>query len=220
MTPPTPLRVVAYCRVSTSKQAKEGVSLEAQQQKLQAYADLFDYTIVEMIVDRAESAKSLDRPELQRALGMLGKTADSLLIPKLDRLTRSVRDIGFLIEKYFQKYGLLSVEDHLDTTTAAGKMLINILTTFGQYEREAIGERTAAAKRYQKSMGRYVGGHPPYGWRREGTTVVKDANEQAAIEDMKARRMLGEALYSIGQVHRTRKGTPMDSSQVRRIISE
>ena len=84
-------KTIAYLRVSTDKQADKGISLEAQQDKAKAYASLYDLDLVEVIIDAGESAKTLERPGLQRALSML-KTgqADALLVVKLDRLTRSV----------------------------------------------------------------------------------------------------------------------------------
>src|SRR5579872_5990046 len=97
-----PTKTIAYLRVSTEKQADRGVSLDAQRVKAAAYAELYDLELVETIVDAGESAKSLDRPGLQRALAMLkGGAADALLVVKLDRLTRSVADIGTLVETYF-----------------------------------------------------------------------------------------------------------------------
>ena len=118
-----PTRTVAYLRVSTDKQADAGVSLEAQQDKAKAYASLYDLSLVEVVIDAGESAKTLERPGLQRALTMLktGK-ADALLVVKLDRLTRSVVDLGALIETYFApgKAALLSVSEQIDTRSAAG----------------------------------------------------------------------------------------------------
>src|ERR1700722_6247794 len=97
-----PTRTIAYLRVSTDKQADRGVSLDAQRAKVEAYASLYDLELVEVIVDAGASAKTLDRPGLSKALGML-KTgqADALLVVKLDRLTRSVRDLCELVERYF-----------------------------------------------------------------------------------------------------------------------
>ena len=111
-------RTLAYIRVSTDKQADKGVSLDAQRAKVEAYASLYDLELAEMIVDAGFSAKTLDRPGLGRALEMLRKgQADALLVVKLDRLTRSVRDLGDLVEKYFAngKSALLSVGEQIDT---------------------------------------------------------------------------------------------------------
>ena len=141
----TTTRAVAYVRVSTEKQADSGQSLEAQRAKLEAYATLYDLQLVEVVVDAGVSAKSLNRPGLERALAMLksGK-ADALVVVKLDRLTRSVRDMGELVERYFKngKAALLSVSEQIDTRSAGGQLVLNVLTSVSQWERQAIGERT------------------------------------------------------------------------------
>ena len=94
--------MVGYIRVSTAEQAEDGVSLAAQRVKIEQYCALYDLTLVEVIDDAALSAKTLNRPGLQRALSMLrsGK-ADGLVVAKLDRLTRSVGDWQRLITGYF-----------------------------------------------------------------------------------------------------------------------
>ena len=162
-----PTRTVAYLRVSTEKQADAGVSLEAQQDKAKAYASLYDLSLVEVVIDAGESAKTLERPGLQRALTMLktGK-ADALLVVKLDRLTRSVVDLGALIETYFApgKAALLSVSEQIDTRSAAGRLVLNILASVSQWERETIGERTRDAMKHKQAQGEYIGGHAPYGY--------------------------------------------------------
>src|SRR5438874_1996729 len=147
-----PTRTIAYLRVSTDKQADRGVSLDAQRAKLKAYAELYELDLVEIIVDAGQSAKSLDRPGLQRALGMLkGGEADALLVVKVDRLTRSVADLGALVERYFApgKAALLSVGEKIDTRSAAGRLVLNVLASVTQWDREAIGERTAMAMQHQ-----------------------------------------------------------------------
>src|SRR4051812_25655214 len=109
-------RTIAYLRVSTDKQAERGVSLDAQRAKVKAYAELYDLELVEVVVDAGESAKFLNRPDLQRALGMLKRhEADALLVVKLDRLTRSVVDLGRLVEGHFApgKAALLSVGEQI-----------------------------------------------------------------------------------------------------------
>ena len=89
------VRTVAYVRVSTDKQVEHGLSLDAQQAKLAAYATLYELDLVAIEVDAGVSAKTLQRPALQRALGALkAGQAEALLVVKLDRLTRSVKDLG------------------------------------------------------------------------------------------------------------------------------
>ncbi len=119
-------RTVAYLRVSTDKQAEHGVSLAAQEEKVRAYASLYDLDLVDVVVDAGASAKTLDREGLNRALAMLdGGDADALLVVKLDRLTRSVRDLGDLVERYFanDRAALLSVSEQIDTRSAYRRVI-------------------------------------------------------------------------------------------------
>src|SRR4051794_22694194 len=106
------MRVVGYVRVSTDQQAQEGVSLDAQRSRLKAYCVSQDLQLVDIITDDGFSAKSLERPGLRAALGMLtaGK-AEGIVVAKLDRITRSVKDLGHLCDTYFREglpYYLLS----------------------------------------------------------------------------------------------------------------
>ncbi len=198
----TTMRIVCYARVSTEEQATDGVSLANQQAKLRAYADLHDLELVEMIVDAGVSAKNLNRPGLQRALSMLRKgTADGLVVYKLDRLSRSVADWNNLIDGYFgDRAGkqLMSVSDSIDTRTAAGRLVLNVLMSVAQWERETIGERTRDGMAYKRSKGEWLG-QLPFGHDlgEDGKTLVINPNEQdviATIQDMRARGMTYQAI--------------------------
>jgi DNA invertase Pin-like site-specific DNA recombinase len=174
-------KAVGYIRVSTDSQAEHGVSLEAQKAKIEAYAALYELTLVDIVVDAGVSAKTLDRPGLTRALAMLRKgEASALLVAKLDRLTRSVKDLGTLVEDYFasDKITLLSVADAIDTRTAAGRLVLNVLGSVAQWERETIGERTSEAMAHKREQGQRTSLHAPYGFQidDDGKTLVADAS--------------------------------------------
>lgn len=164
-------RVVGYIRVSTEQQADGGVSLAAQRAKLEAYALALDLELVAVHVDPGASAKTLARPSLQSALAALDAgEADGLLVAKLDRLTRSVRDLGDLVDRYFaSRFSLLSVADAIDTRSAAGRLVLNVLTSVAQWEREATGERTRTALEHLRKGGVRLGA-PALGWRRSDET--------------------------------------------------
>ena len=181
----TPTRVVGYIRVSTEGQADGGVSMDAQRAKLTAYCTALDLVLVAVEADAGLSAKSLERPALQRALGMLRDgQADALLVVKLDRLTRSVRDLGTLVEDYFAtgRWALLSVADSIDTRSAAGRLVLNVLASVAQWEREATAERTRDALAHLRSEGVRLGG-AALGW--EHTEAVDPSGRRiiAAVED-------------------------------------
>lgn len=196
-------RAVAYLRVSTDKQADHGVSLDAQRAKVEAYASLYDLELVAVEVDAGVSAKTLSRPALDRALGMLRSgAAEALLVVKLDRLTRSVRDLGDLVDRYFMagRWALLSVSEQIDTRSAAGRLVLNVLASVGQWEREAIGERTAVAMAHKRSVLEYCGGEVHYGWKvaEDGVHVEPHDVEQAVIAVAHELRAEGRSLRGVG----------------------
>ena len=191
------MRVILYVRVSTDEQAKSGLSIESQLKKLRGYADIMDHEVVYEIKDEGESAKSLVRPGMQEALELLDRgEADGLCVVKLDRLTRNVGDWQFLIDSYFGDHSgkaLLSVTDSIDTTTAGGRLVLNVLITVAQWEREAAAERTRDALAAKRERGERLGA-PRLGYR-----VVKgddsprgrlQSNLQEIAEEMEAREMI------------------------------
>jgi len=203
------MRVIAYVRVSTDEQATAGQSLDAQRSKLEAYSDLYDLELIDVIVD-AESAKSLNRPGLQSALDMIRKgEADGLVIAKLDRLTRSVSDWQTLIDDYFgERAGkqLFSVGDSIDTRTAAGRLVLNVLLSVAQWEREAIAERTKETLQHKIANGERCGKvRFGYDLADDDKTLVPNAAEQEAIAIMQKLRSAGESYRKIA-VELSRRG--------------
>ena len=217
-------KAIAYIRVSTSQQAEQGFSLLAQQEKVNAYASLYDLDIIETVVEQA-SAKNLKRDGLQGALSAIkAGTAEALIVVKLDRLTRSVADLGYLVETYFSKAGLLSVSEQIDTRSASGRLVLNVLASVSQWEREVIGERTRAVKQSMKANGLYNGGIVPYGKNLENGLLVNNPQEQAIISRAKALRSEGHTLRAIATMFsqeglRTRKDTNFTHSLVSRMAA-
>jgi hypothetical protein len=126
-------KTVGYCRVSTNAQADRGISLDAQADKIRAMATVQSAELVDVIVDGGESGKSLQRPGLQRLVAMIDRRDVQLvIIAKLDRLTRRVRDLRELLEKFERRgVALVSVGESLDTGSAAGRLVLNVMA-FGQ----------------------------------------------------------------------------------------
>ena len=157
---------IGYVRVSTDQQADQGVSLDAQTAKIRAMATVQGVDLTDVIVDAGESAKSLQRPGMARLLALVDAGAvETVIIAKLDRLTRSVADLAVLLKRFERRgVSLVSVADSLDTKTAAGRLVLNIMVSVSQWEREAIGERTRDAMRHKAAMGQRVG-TVPYGSR-------------------------------------------------------
>jgi DNA invertase Pin-like site-specific DNA recombinase len=220
-------RTVAYLRVSTDKQADRGVSLDAQRAKVLAYAELYDLELVDVIVDAGASAKTLDRPGLQRALSALRRReADALLVVKLDRLTRSVKHLGELVETVFApgKAALLSVGEQIDTRSAGGRLVLNVLASVSQWEREAIGERTSVAMKHKAACGEFTGGESPFGFRVEDERLAPIESEQHVIMEARRLRVAGLSLRAVAREldaagMRSRAGRPFAAVQIRRMVA-
>lgn len=185
------LAVIGYTRVSTEEQAAGGLSLEVQAAKIRAYCDLYDLELARIESDPGFSGKTLERPGVAAALAELGRRRegpDGLVVAKLDRLTRSLRDWQHLIEDYFdERRGrrLFSVEESIDTRRASGRLVLNVIMTVAQWEREVIGERTCDALAAKIARGERCG-RVRFGFDLgpDGRTLEPNAREQEAIRRM------------------------------------
>lgn len=180
-----PTHAVGYVRVSTEGQAADGVSLEAQQAKIEAYCELNNMELLGVHVDAGISGKRADnRPELQKALETVCKgKANALVVYKLDRLARNTIDaleIAQTIEKC--NGSLHSITEKLDTGSAMGRFFYSLLASLAEMERGMIAERTAAAHAHKRSKGEATG-HAPFGWKlcADGVKLKRDGEEQETL---------------------------------------
>lgn len=192
--------VVGYCRVSTNQQAVFGISLEAQAEKIRLTAAAQGTIIDEIIVDAGESARNLHRPGMERILRMVdaGKIR-SVIVASLSRLTRSVSDLAMLLER-FRKHdvALVSVQESLDTASASGRLVLNIMCCVSQWEREILSERTKDAMMQKKLNGERVG-NIRYGFRlaEDQKHIEPNPLEQSVLKRIRELRSSGETLRTI-----------------------
>lgn len=154
------LRVVGYSRVSTLEQSRDGVSLDNQEHKIRAYAELKDMELVEMIVEEGKSGKTMNRQGLQKIINLINKKQiDGVICYKLDRLTRKTRDLLYLIEDVFSKNNIqfISLNENIDTSSASGKFFLTVMGAMAQMERDLIAERTIDALQELTRQGRRLG---------------------------------------------------------------
>lgn len=175
--------VVGYVRVSTKEQANSKLSLTHQDEKIRHWAAAHDLELSKVYRDEAESAKDLNRPAVQELLREVerGRVAH-VVIYKLDRLTRSVGDLGKLVELFDRKgVGLAAVVESLDTSSASGRLVVNMLGAIAQWERETISERTQAALDVKRQRGERLGGFVPYGWTSQRGKLVQNPKEHEVV---------------------------------------
>jgi DNA invertase Pin-like site-specific DNA recombinase len=189
-----------YVRVSTTGQAVDGVSLEAQRARIEAYCLLNELELAAVFVDAGLSGKRADnRPELQNALNAVCQSGGVLVCYSLSRLARSTKDTIAISER-LDKAGadLVSLSEKIDTTSAAGKMVFRMLAVMAEFERDVISERTATAMAHKKSQGERVG-EIPFGYQlaADGVALVACEKEQAVIQTIQSLRDKGLSLRAI-----------------------
>ena len=142
-------KVAIYVRVSTTNQVEEGYSIDEQKDKLSSYCDIKDWNVYKIYTDGGFSGSNTDRPALESLIKDAKKRKfDTVLVYKLDRLSRSQKDTLYLIEDIFIKNNIafLSLQENFDTSTPFGKAMIGLLSVFAQLEREQIKERMQLGK--------------------------------------------------------------------------
>ena len=195
------MKAIAYSRVSTEDQASFGVSISTQEERILQYAGLYDIEIMEVIKDAGFSAKNMKRPGIQLVLGMMEKKEiEAVIVAKLDRLTRNIRDLADLVDLANKKgIALISVGEHIDTGSAAGRMMVNMIGTISQWEREVIGERTAVALRFKRSAGQRYNKNPLFGFQHDAGRLVPCDGEMVIIDEIISMHRAG---FSYGKTAR------------------
>lgn len=189
-----PKVVIGYARVSTEDQARNGYSLAAQRKCIEAYCKAHGLALLRIEVDEGVSGKSLRRPAWSRAQEVLRcKEAGGVVFLKLDRLSRSARDVAKLVilsEK--GGWALHSIREHLDTSNAMGRFVVQLFAGLAELEREQVSERTSMGLLQARREGRRVSGHAPYGYLHDsGGRVLPDPEEQHNLKYMRRNESRG-----------------------------
>lgn len=193
------MKVVGYVRVSTEGQAQDGVSMDAQEAKVRAWADLNGATEVVIFTDAGLSGKRADnRAGLQSALAAVS-AGDALVVYSLSRLARSTRDtIAIADQLAVRGADLVSLSEKIDTTTAAGKMVFRMLAVLSEFERDQVSERTRLALDHKRARGEKTGGKVPFGFdATDDGRLVENQAEQSALSTMRELRAGGASLRAI-----------------------
>lgn len=178
-------KVAIYVRVSTTNQAEEGYSIDEQKDKLKSYCQIKDWNVYKVYTDGGFSGSNTERPALEKLIkDAKNKKFDTVLVYKLDRLSRSQKDTLYLIEEIFIKNGIefLSLQENFDTSTPFGKAMIGLLAVFAQLEREQIKERMQLGKLGRAKSGKsMMWARTSYGYDYHRDTGAMTINELEAI---------------------------------------
>lgn len=178
-------KVALYVRVSTTSQLEEGYSIEEQKAKLESYCDIKDWHIYKVYTDGGFSGSTTERPALEQLIkDAQSKLFDTVLVYKLDRLSRSQKDTLYLIEDIFLKNNIefVSLLENFDTSTPFGRAVIGLLSVFAQLEREQIKERMQLGKLGRAKSGKsMMWAKTSYGYNYDKETGSMTVNEYEAL---------------------------------------
>lgn len=181
-------RALIYIRVSTTKQDRDGYSVPMQRERLVSYCQAMGWVVAGVFVDPGVSGSSMDRPGLAELIRAVeDRKGDVVLVYKLDRLSRSQRNIIYLLEDVFQPAGVafVSMQESFDTSTVYGKAMLGILSVFAQMEREVITERTMLGRSGRAEKGYFHGGGTdPIGYDYVDGQLVVNEEEAAQVRQV------------------------------------
>jgi site-specific DNA recombinase len=204
------INAIGYVRVSTEEQAREGISIEAQEERIRALATAKGWDLVEIIKDPGYSGKNLSRPGIKSLIDSCRRgTVNVVIVNKVDRLTRKQKDLWYLLEDIFYKnqVGFLSVTESFDSTTAAGTAFLGMIGVFAQLERDLVSERTREALNHKRAKGGWVG-RTPTGFRiNEEGRLEADPDVLKMIARAKRLRREGASFGDISRALGTPKTT-------------
>jgi site-specific DNA recombinase len=229
----TPRRL--RCAIYTRKSSEEGLdmefnSLDAQREACEAYIASQRSegwaAIREPYDDGGVSGGTLDRPALQRLLADVeAGLIDVIVVYKIDRLSRSLMDFARLVEIFDRnQVTFVSVTQSFNTTTSMGRLTLNILLSFAQFEREVIGERIRDKFAASRKRGMWMGGYVPLGYDVRDRKLIINEPEAATVRMIFKRFVaigsatkLAKALVAEGV--RTKSGRPVDKGYIYRLLN-
>lgn len=194
-----------YIRVSTEAQAEEGYSIAAQTQRLEAYSVAMGWENTQLFIDGGYSGSHLDRPAIMELMTKVQEEGvASVVVYKLDRLSRSQKDTLYLIEDVFLPYQVdfISLNESIDTSTPYGRAMIGILSAFAQLERENIYLRTRMGMLERVKQGYWMGGGTtPFGYRYDKSQgiLVPHLEEAQIVEQVYHLYIQGNSPQTIAQ---------------------
>jgi len=218
-------RAVGYIRVSTAGQVEDGVSIEMQQAKIRAWAELHSVELLDVLIDEGISGATDTRPGLLAAMELVRQTKCALVAYSMSRISRSTIHMLTLAEEIQHAGGdLVTLVERIDTGSPAGRVAFRIMSALNEFERDVISERTRDAMAHLKQQGRRVGSVPYGFFEADGGYLRESEREQQVIQHVHALKAEGYTLRQISDELAargvfSRNGKPFHPQQVSRIAA-
>lgn len=198
-------RAAIYTRVSTEDQAKEGFSLDAQIESLRNYCKARGWEIAGEYIDDGHSGRNTRRPAYQKMMSEKEKW-DTILVVKMDRIHRNSRNFMEMMDN-LRKWGkeFSSMQESLDTSTAMGRFVVDIIQRIAQLESEQIGERVYTGMRQKAStVGGILGFNAPYGYNFQNGELIINNKEAEAVKKIFEKYLKGQTMQNIADTLNTK----------------
>jgi putative DNA-invertase from lambdoid prophage Rac len=215
------MNVFAYLRVSTARQAEDGMSIEVQEQQVEAYANLHNLSVNRWLRDRGVSGSI---PLAERYCGKVlfdeVQSGDVVIAAKLDRMFRNARDALNTLEALKNKgVSLHFIDLGGDVCNGIGKLVFTILSAVAEQERTRIKERISEAKQQMRDDNRYQGGKIPFGYRVDSQgQLIGDELQQRSLKFMKVQRDEGLSYREISKRLLNELGVKLSHSGIQKIL--
>ncbi|UCD91768.1 MAG: recombinase family protein, partial [Methanobacteriota archaeon] len=217
-------RAAVYARVSTEDQAKEGYSLDAQKDRLRAYCQAKGWEIASEYIDDGHSGRDTKRPAYQRMLEDKDDW-DTILVIKMDRIHRNSKNFMEMMDD-LKRWGkeFSSMQESLDTSTAMGRFVMDIIQRIAQLESEQIGERVyMGMKQKASTVGGPLGGYAPFGYDQQDGGLLNDETKAESVTMIFNEYLEGQTTQRIADVLNskgvsTKKGKPWTKQTIAWIL--
>lgn len=219
------MTVAIYVRVSTDEQAEQGYSLDSQKERLIAYCVSQGWDDYKLYMDDGYTGTNTNRPALKRMIRHIEENKiKTVIVYKLDRLSRKQKDVLSLLEDVFEKnkVGFRSATEPFDTSTPFGKAMIGVLAVFAQLDRDMIIERLTNGRRQRVSSGKWQGGRVPFGytWNKDLQELEIFEDEARIVKDIYRMYLDGHSRLAISEwVSKRTNSRVIDHSSIRDILS-
>lgn len=196
-------KVVGYVRVSSDSQI-ENTSVEEQVKRIEAYCISQEWDLLEIFKDEGFSGSNTNRPGYKKMMEYLTnykEELESVVVLKMDRAHRNQLNLLQFIKVELAELNMdfVSITESFDTSTMIGRMMLGILSTFGEFEREVINERTKSGRLSTALRNKYAGGQVPYGYVVENGAVKIDKDQAAIVKRVFDEFIEGRTCYRIAK---------------------
>ncbi|MGX8235638.1 recombinase family protein [Bacillus subtilis] len=221
-------KVIAYARVSSESQI-ENTSIEEQLKKIQAYCISQDLELVNTFVDEGLSGSNTDRSSYTEMIEYISNAENEVsgvVVLKADRIHRRLKNLLIMIEDILEPNGIafISVSEKFDTSTAQGMLFLQMIGSFGEFERKVINERTKGGRISTAMKNKYAGGQVPYGYIVINGQVKQNKEHAAVVKEVFDLYLDGKSYNKIATILNnrnvpTRKGGKWHAQQIKNMIN-